>query len=306
MQTENQTNISRIDLASNTLSIQGADILNSGVFQFVAIPPQSGAASFIVYNTNHQLVKANTTPQPLIARVLDSTGRPLNNIAVTFQTDPQNGVTIGTPTQVSNGDGYVQTAVTLPSTPGTYTVTLTAGGATTTYSLTVPGTAGGGLPGSVPQVTIVRGDGQLLESYPAQGATLLGGQPLTIRVTDEKGNPINNVPVTFAITSGSGNLVNTDAASHELVGDDGTTVLGEGIASTDFSATGAPNFGQSFQSVTINASTSVGSVDFTLVITTHFQRMEVTAQPQVDITTLTLDSGPNGRTIFAGQGQALP
>ena len=297
----NQTNIARVDLASNTLSIQGSDILNTGIFTFVAVPPQSGAASFLVYN-NLQLIKANTTPLPLIARVLDSTGRPLNNIAVTFQTDAANGITIATPVQVSNGDGYVQTAVTVPNVPGTYTVTLTAGGATTTYSLTVPGVGVGGLPGTIPQVTIFRGDGQLIEAFPASLSTGLDGVPLTIRVTDANGKPLDNVPVTFAITNGIGNLVNTDGATHQLLADDGTTVLADGIAFTDFEATSAPSFGQSFQSITVNASTSVGSVDFSVVIYA-LPADGVTAQPQVDLLVPSLETN---RTVIAGQGQSLP
>lgn len=287
----NQTNIARIDLASNTLSVQGADILNSGIFQFVAIPPQSGAASFVTYNTN-QVVKASATPLPLIARVLDSTGRPLNNVAVTFQTDPSNGVTIKTPVQVSNGDGYVQTAVTLPSTPGTYTITLTAGGATTSYALTVPGSGGGTGPGGIQQVSITGGNGQMVLYG---GSTFLGGQPLMIQVLDSTGKPLNGEPVTFAITNGAGNLVNSDTATHELLAADGTTVLGEGFASTDFSATNPPSQNssngvtQSFQVMTVNASTSVGSVDFSVVV--YILPSDGSAQPEVDLIAPSLDSG---------------
>jgi uncharacterized protein (TIGR03437 family) len=285
----NQTNIARIDLGTNTVSIQAQDILNSGIFQFVGIPPQSGASSFIVYNSL-QVVKSGTTPLPLIARVLDSAGRPLNNIAVSFQTDAGNGVTINTPSQATNGDGYVQTTVTLPTVPGTYTITLTAGGATTTYNLTVPGASGGGgPPGTIQQVTIVKGDGQMVQAYPTQSSTLLGGQPLTLKVTDQSGAPLKNVPVAFSITSGVGNIINTSFGTDE-----------NGIATTDFAATASPTFGLSFASVTVNASTDVGSVDFNVVVYTLPQ--DGSAQPQVDILSPPVESG---FIITAGQGQAV-
>lgn len=285
----NQTNIARVDLASNTLSIQSSDVLNTGIFDFVTIPPQSGASSFVSYN-NNQVIKANTTAKPLIARITDSTGRPLYNVAATFQ-DSTNSVTIATPTQVSNGDGYVQTTVTVPTTPGTYTVTLTAGGATTNYTLTVPG-AGVTGPGQIPQVTIVSGNGQLVLYG---GSTSLGGQQLGIMVTDASGKPLNGEPVSFTITSGAGNIVNTDSATHD-----------GGFAYTDFSATNPPSpfsptgITQSFQVMDVNAATDVGSVDFSVVVYTL--PSPPTEQPEVDIIAPTVDTN---FTISAGQGQAV-
>lgn len=288
----NQTNIDRIDLSTNTLSVQASDILNTGIFDFVSVPPQTGAAAFVTYN-NQQVVKAGTVPAPLIARVTDSTGRPIFNEAATFSVDSSTGVTIATPTQVTNSDGYVQTAVTLPATPGTYTVTLTVGGATTSYTLTVPG-AGVTGPGAIQQVNIISGNGQMVLYG---GSTFLGGQPLGIKVTDPNGVALNNIPVSYTITSGAGNIVNTDSATHD-----------GGFAYTDFSATTAPSqqsttgITQSFQVMDVNAATSFGSVDFSVVVYI-IAPDGVTDQPQADILVPTLD---NNRTINAGLGQSLP
>jgi uncharacterized protein (TIGR03437 family) len=288
----NQTNIDRIDLATNTLSVQASDILNTGIFDFVSVPPQSGAATFVTYN-NQQVVKAGAVPAPLIARVADSTGRPVFNAAATFSVDSSSGVTITTPNQVTNADGYVQTTVTLPATAGTYTVTLTVGGATTSYTLTVPG-AGVTGPGAIQQVNIISGNGQMV-LY--QHSTFLGGQPLGIKVTDANGVALDKEPVTFTITSGAGDIVNTDSATHD-----------GGFAYTDFSATTAPSqqsttgITQSFQVMDVNAATSVGSVDFSVVVYI-IAPDGVTNQPQADILAPTLD---NNRTINAGVGQSLP
>jgi uncharacterized protein (TIGR03437 family) len=287
----NQTNIARVDLSTNTLSVQGSDILNTGIFDFVAVPPQTGASSFLVYN-NLQVIKAPATPLPLIARVVDSTGRPVYNAAATFSTDSSTGVTITTPTQVSNADGFVQTAVTVPATPGTYTVTLTVGGATTSYTLTVPGSGVTG-PGSIPQVNIISGNGQMVLYG---GSTFLGGQPLGIKVTDANGVALNGEPVSYTITSGAGNIVNTDSATHD-----------GGFAYTDFSATNPPSqqsttgITQSFQVMDVNAATSVGSVDFSVVV--YILPPDGSAQPQVDILAPSIDSN---RTINAGLGQSIP
>jgi uncharacterized protein (TIGR03437 family) len=282
----NQTNIARIDLASNTVSIQAQDILNNGIFQYVGVPPQSGASGFIVYN-NLQVVKGGGAALPLIARVLDPAGRPVNNATATFSTDAGNGVTIVTPTQPTNGDGYVQTAVTLPNTPGTYTITLTVGGASIPFTITVPGAGCGSNCTGFQQVTAIHGDGQMVLFG---GSTSLGGQPLTIKVTDPNGKPLTNVPVAFAITAGAGNLVNTSTGTDA-----------NGLAQTDFSATAAPFAGASFQTMTINASCDQGSVDFTVVV--YILPSDGSAQPEVHIIAPTLESGS---TITATQGAALP
>ncbi len=285
----NQTNIARIDLASNTVSIQGQDILNSGVFQYVGVPPQSGATGFLTYNSL-QVVKPGATPLPLIAIVLDAGGHPVNNATATFSTDAGNGVTINTPTQPTNGDGYAQTTVTLPPTPGTYTITLTVGGASIPFTITIPGAGCGSNCTGFQQVTAIHGDGQMVLFG---GSTSLGGQSLVIRVTDANGKALKNVPVAFAITAGAGNLVNTSAGTDD-----------NGLAQTDFSATAQPFGGASFQTMTINASCDQGSVDFTVLVylTPQNPDQRGTAQPEVHIIVPTPDSG---NIITAAQGQAL-
>ena len=161
--TSGQNNLYRITLANNQISTQIGAAVTGGTLQFVGVPPQTGAGSFIQYH-NNQTVAQGTTSLPLAARVLDLTGRPIFNLPVTFTTDAGNGIVINSPSPTTNADGYVQTTITTPAVQGTYTITLTAGTANTTYTITVPGTGGssGGGPGGVSQVFIVTGNGQLV------------------------------------------------------------------------------------------------------------------------------------------------
>jgi uncharacterized protein (TIGR03437 family) len=247
----NQTLLYRVNLATKSY-VQELALLGPGQLQFAAVPPESGAAGFYVYNAT-QTVTAGGTSAPLTALVLDGTGRPVYNLPVSYAestADPVTGVVISGATQTTNANGYATAIATVPTTPGTYTVVLTAGAATENFSLTVPGAntgpSGGGNPNN--QVVIISGNGEFMqESYPAS-------QPLTIQVNDTNGKPLVGVPVTFAITGDSiGQVFPTS-----------TVTDSNGQASANF---GSPNLPQgvvlAFDSTTVNASTSVGSVNFT-------------------------------------------
>lgn len=248
-------NIYRVNLSTNQISAQGSAATSGGPMEFVGVPPQSGAGSFLQFN-NNQTISQGTTSLPLVARVLDLTGRPIFNLQVSFTTDPTTGVVINTPTPVTNADGYVQTTVTAPAAQGTFTITLTAGTANTTFTINVPGTGGtGGTgPNGVTQVTIVTGTGKLIETgFSSQG----DGDPLTVLVTDVNGNPLPGVAVTFNVTSGTGNVVTYNNAD----GSAGTTTDKNGMARTDFYAS-TPAGNSDFEVDTVVAVTPYGSVSF--------------------------------------------
>src|SRR5262249_48005998 len=95
---------------------------------------------------------------------------------------------------------------------GACTVTLNVGGAQQTFTInvTVPtggggggggggGNGGGGGGANTPQMTIVSGDGQLLQSGFASAIQ----DPLTVLVTGADGKPLSNVDVAFSVTSGT-------------------------------------------------------------------------------------------------------
>jgi uncharacterized protein (TIGR03437 family) len=294
--TNGQNNIYRINLSTNQISTQVGAAVTGGTMQFVGVPPQSGAGFFLQFNDN-QTVAQGKTSLPLIARVLDLTGRPIFNMPVNFTTDPANGIVINTPNPTTNADGYVQTTITAPATQGTYTITLTAGTANTTYTFNVPGTGGssGGGSGGVTQVTIVTGNGQLVQ----QGySTNFGGNGdhLTVLVTDVNGVPLPGVSVDFEVTSGTGNLT----TFYTLDGTLGSTTDSKGMARADFVGQ-TPNAGFDFEADTVVASTPYGSVSFTEI--EYASTIIGSSNPAFPPTiTLLSPTVATGRTITVAQG----
>ena len=281
----NQTNIERINLATSTLDLQSLAILGPGVLQFVAVPPQAGAAAIVQY-TSSQLIKGGATSPPLTVIVTDGTGRPVYNVPVTYSlADPNSGVVINGAAQTTNSNGFVTATATVPSASGTYVVNVTAGSATVAFTLIVPGINGGGPSGGPTQVSIAGGNGDLLAAFSPSPTA----EPLTVRVVDANGAPLVNTSVNFTIVSGPGNLDNPT-----------TTTDQNGMASTDFFAQ-QPQQGVPFQASDVNASTAVGGVDF--VETTYVLNLDGTGEPQV---TLVNPSPDANYTVVAGEGDVVP
>jgi len=281
----NQTNLIKVDLTTNSIVLTSFAALGQGTLQFLPVPPQTGAAGFLQFN-NNQTVKAGGTTAPLTAVVLNSAGWPLYNVPVTYSVDPSSGVVINGPKQTTNKDGYVQATATLPTTPGTYTITPTAVTATATFNVTVPGSTGGGGGGgggTTSQITIVGGNGMLLYSFQP-----LFNTPLTVKLTDQTGKPLVNAQVSFTIMSGPGQIDTAVALTDQ-----------NGLAGTNFFPQ-VPQQGSVFQSTDVNASSAVGAVDF--IETTYQLNSDGTGQPQISLVS---PSGANNNTISAGAGDLL-
>jgi uncharacterized protein (TIGR03437 family) len=294
--TNGQNNIYRINLSTNQISTQVGASLSGGTMQFVGVPPQTGAGSFIQFNDN-QTVAQGKTSLPLIARVLDLTGRPIFNMPVNFTTDPASGVVLNTPSPTTNADGYVQTTVTAPAVQGTYTITLTAGTANTTFTMNVPGaggSTGGGGTGGVTQVSIVTGDGQLVQ---AGFTTNLGGtgDDLTVLITDVNGVPLPGVSVDFEVTSGTGNIATAFGGEGT-----GSTTDSKGLARSAFHA-GIPANGTAFETDTVVATTPYGSVNFTEIsfASNIVGTLRGADPPTITLLTPTIDTS---RTVTVSQG----
>lgn len=241
----NQGALKRIALGTNTAQVEGQVDLTNAVYQFVAIPPQTGVSQFLKVNDN-QVVSGGGVAKPLIARLTDALGRPVFGQPVTFTAPDLPNVVIGTPDSVSTSTGYVETAITLPVDPGTYNILLSAGSVNTTFTLTVPG-AGGGTPGGIQRISAVRGDGQLVPKG------FFSPIELEAKVVDENGDPQQNVRVTFTLAEGLGSVVAYEEYTDEL-----------GLIRARFIA---PGFFQPFWSdkAIIRAESPYGSVDFTAV-----------------------------------------
>jgi uncharacterized protein (TIGR03437 family) len=291
-------NLYRVALSTNTVSGEASAALGPGTLQFSIVPPETNPSGFIQYNAS-QTLSAGATAAPLIARVLDPTGRPMFAVPVTF-TDPSGTLKFaggGTPiaggvAETSDEDGYVQTTVTVGTTPGSYPVTLTAGSGTstvtTTFALIIPGGTVGPT-GGTSQVVIVAGNGQLWEAYDSH----FNGILMTVQVNDTNGNPLPNVAVAFTVTGPNiGAVTNPNAVT-------GTN----GQASTDFQPEGPPE-NTAFQSTTITAVATegalvLGSVTFEATV---FQLNPdgLTGGPIVTM------APPVGSTITAGEGDVVP
>ncbi len=280
----NQTNLYRMDLTTNQVSVQNPNVPNYPAMQVVTVPPQSGAVSFITFNSN-QVLNTGGAAATLIAQALDANGLPVYNAQASFTTDPGNGVVITNASSVTASDGSVQASVTVPNVGGTYNITLNVNGSTTIFTLTVPGgpVGPGGGPASS-QVSIVTGDGQIV----IQNQT--SALPLTILVTDTSGVPQPNVAVSFSLTAGAGFISTTQ-----------TTTDSNGQASTYFTGLQLV-VNSTVLPVVINAATQFGSVDFheTIILISFVDGSGI---PQFNINQPTFESA---RTITAPQGTPLP
>ncbi len=271
-----------MDLTTNTVSVQNQLASSLPQMEVVSVPQQTNAASFITFNSN-QVLQTGGAAATFMARVLDSTGLPVYNESVTFTTDATTGATISNATPATNGDGWVQANATVPNVGGTYNFTLTAGTATTVFTVTVPGGPAG--PGNTSnQVQIVSGDGQIVQQNTA--ATY----PLVILVTDTNGKPLANVPVTFQLTSGSG-FVTTQNTNTDANGNASTTFVGLQLITNT-----------TFQSNTITASTSLGAVINFTYTTMNFDTLG-NGLPEFIILQPNLN---NNFTITAPEGTPLP
>lgn len=310
--TGGQNTLYRITLATNQVSTQVGAVMSGGILQFVGVPPQSGAGSFIQFNGT-QTVAQGATSLPLIAEVLDLTGRPIFNLPVSFTTPSGSGIVINSPSPTTNANGFVQTTIVAPATQGTYTITLTAGTANTTFTINVPASGGGSGSGgsSVTQVSIVSGNGQLIAAgYSTGSSTCTGpggayqsGDPLTVLVTDVNGNPLSGVEVTFSVTSGTGNL----ATAYDCAYPNASTFPTSNSFYTDPAGLAYINFvgqfplGQNdFEEDTVVAVTPYGSATFTEVEYAITQNNNFPVfPPQVNLLTPTVDSS---RTVTVAVG----
>jgi uncharacterized protein (TIGR03437 family) len=313
-----EASLYRIDLTTNTVTGQASASLGVGTLQFSIVPPETNPAGFLQLNAS-QTLTAGATAAPLIARVLDATGRPMFAVPVTF-TDPSGTLTFSGVSATTNEDGYAQATVTLGAAPGSFPVTLTAGSGTatvsTTFALIVPGstTGGGGTgPSGINQVVIIGGNGQLYQAYESRS---YNGVPMTVQVNDTNGNPLPNVAVTFTVTGNAiGAVDNPNATTCAGTAATSTTpavstctdyagqTVGVGQAAANFLPEGPPE-NTAFQSTTITAvatdqsGTVLGSVTFEATI---FQNnSDNTGGPQANITPV------EGSLITAGEGDVVP
>jgi len=283
----------KVDLTNNT--IVGQITVGNNPGQLVAYAnanPTSGASVLTALNAT-QIVQASQVALPLVARAQDSSGRPVFGARVDFTTAAGGGV-LTSASAFTNSEGYAQTTFTAPSAPGAYIVTAASTGtAPVDYTLTVPGIGGGGGGNTLASIKILSGNGQIIPEF------FFATQPLKVLVTDALGNPSRGVPVRFQLTQGRGIVQSNDPS-----GGDGITanVISDvdGVAQIGFTASSVDP-GISFLQATITASSSVGSVNFT--VTTALNRNGAAA-PAAFLIAPDFSTNPQ-RLLVGGAGQVL-
>ncbi len=289
-QNGNQTNLIRVDLSNDTVSASNLAAIPSGTFEFVAIPPQTGASTFIKTGDN-QVLQPGATSGLIKIQVLDVLGRPVYNLPVTLSTSASAGLQLQDTSLVTDVNGYIRTRATVPEGPGSYIINVNAVTANTTVTLIVPEQGGGGTPNGPARLTIVSGNGQLLEEFHAAD-----GIPLVVRVQDADGNPQTGQQVHFEVVDGNGFLQLTFDTYNAVGGPGDTTSDQDGLARAYPQPYQVPQ-SSSFAAATIRATTANGSVDFKLTV---FHRPPTVPVP------LIIRQKPDGLKLSIGQGDVLP
>ncbi len=155
---------------------------------------------------NNQSAYVGTAlPTALAVEVINSyTGQPVQGVTVKFTATPAGG-TFGSPTSVTNSAGIATTTYTLPTKPGTVTITASGSSATKT-NFEETATAG-------PAISLV-----LVSGGHQKGvvATTLPA-PIVVSATDPYDNPVSGVPVTFT-DNGIGGVFNPTNANTNSLG----------------------------------------------------------------------------------------
>ena len=179
---------------------------------FTSAGVTSGGTTLLGFNTTQIVGTGGLSPMPFVVRLVDPAGRGIYRGQVTFASANPN-VVIQNPTAITGIDGYAQTFVTGPATPGAYTVTASAGPGISTVDLTL--TVPGGTTGGVSQggIFVYSGNGQIgYENFPLD-------VPMVAQLLDAQGAPLAGVPVTFSFVAGQNALagaasvvINSDSA----------------------------------------------------------------------------------------------
>ena len=214
------TTVYRVDLGSNQVTGQVSPAFSVGALSYATPALLNGlTATLLPYGGNQPALAQGATSLPLVVRVLDATGLPIDGAMVSFTSS---GGTLTTATQTTGSNGYAQTSVVAPAAGGTLTVTAAVGSLSSTFTLNVMGTTGtGGGGGGTAGLSIVAGQGQLLEAFTSSGNAGFG-VPIEVLVTGANGQPAAMVPVTFTLSQGEDTLINGTS-----------TVPGQTVVNTD-------------------------------------------------------------------------
>ncbi|WP_340103379.1 filamin/ABP280 repeat domain-containing protein [Rhodohalobacter sp. 8-1] len=176
---------------SLTVSVSGVTLEPVLVVTFLT----GGAENIEIVSGDNQSAKVgNELPNPIIVRVTDAFGNPVEGETITFTFDETPGAAVGRSidpsTGVTNTDGEASAIVTLGNTPGTYTVEASAenaGAVTFNFQATI---------GQASAISIT-----------SQPATTVAGESISpspaVEITDDEGNGIEGIEVSAGLNGGN-------------------------------------------------------------------------------------------------------
>jgi uncharacterized protein (TIGR03437 family) len=220
---------------------------------FAGAAATGSPSQLILYNQSHS-ISVGGTFRPLVVRAVDSSGRPLHNVPVTFST-AVSGIALSATSATTNADGLAMTRVDPGSFTGQFTITVQAGSLSGTFTLGV-GTGTG--PGPSAALQIKSGNGQVVREFGI-------ADPMVVVMRDQAGNPVPNVTITWELAEGIGSLQTVESITDS-----------QGEASAQFIGA-AVSPGLSFQQARVRAYTSSESVNF--YITTVISNLPGTTIP---------------------------
>lgn len=299
--------LSRIDLNSNSLS--GTLNLSSppGNADYAGPVSTSPAATMHTFN-NGQFLQPSTQSLPLIVKVVDASGRPVQGVQVSFATSALGAFITSGASSTTGPNGVAQAIVLAPSNLGAFIVTATAtsgtvSALTTNFTLTV----GTGTTGATGLVAVRGGNGQVIRE------SAVTPEPLRVIVRDTSGNPVPNAVVTWGVTTANG--PNGTLLSTVTV----TDIFGE-TTNTFIAPFLGPNLFTSYVQSVITASTFSGTVNLYVTVIPNLFGNNTASLPTVQLIQPTSESitGQVGTTIAGaiqvrvaagggpGSGQPIP
>ncbi|MGN6393583.1 MAG: Ig-like domain-containing protein [Gemmatimonadales bacterium] len=223
---------------TGTVEALGADGTTAAQapFSLTAVPENANTISAVSGDSQSAPV-GSALPAPLVVRVADAFGNPIEGVTVTWSVD--GGGSTSEQSTTTGSDGLASVTRTLGDNAGTqHTLASVDGLAGSPVAFVSTATAG-----AASGVTAIGGNRQ----SGTVGAKLL--QPLVVEVRDAQGNPVPAVAVTWVIGVGGGSIdpgtSTTDAAGHAsatwtlgaAAGQNTVSAVVSGIGVAEFTAT---------------------------------------------------------------------
>jgi len=233
---------------------------NAGPVVYAGPASSAPVAQLLAYNQT-QFQNLTGPISPLIVRALDAQGFPVSGASIQFTTSNIFNVLPSPSAATTTGQGFAYSTLANPGSSAQIQVTAVAPSQVVqNFSIIVGPSFGGGTGG-----TGGTGGGSTsnpngkLEIWDGNGQFVFSTTPapvdMVVRATDPQGNPVVGVPVTWTVTTATGGSLNLTQNTTDT----------NGLAANRFLAKFIFAVFQSYEAVTITATTGAGTVTFSAV-----------------------------------------